>query len=132
SRPSVSTPTQGMKLVPLALTLGLGNSSGAPSAATYRIIGEWGAQVTRWRLCMTTRNPRYNTNASSATVQRITVAQHAGNGATTGTNTNVVTSNVTIPGDGTVWRSGWQSSPLEANTEYAFGVQYSGGNAPML
>src|SRR5699024_3821487 len=30
------------------------------------------------------------------------------------------------------WRSGWQSSPLEANTEYAFGVQYSGGNAPML
>ena len=132
SRPSASAPTQGMKLVPLALTLGLGNSSGAPSAATYRIIGEWGAQVTRWRLCMTTRNPRYNTNASSATVQRITVAQHAGNGATTGTNTNVVTSNATIPGDGTVWSSGWQSSPLEANTEYAFGVQYSGGSAPML
>lgn len=127
-----SSPSQGMKIVPLALTVGDGDSAGSPGSATYRIIGHWGATVTRWRLCMTTRNPRYDMNANNATVNRITVAQHAGNGATTGVNTRVVTSDITVPGDGSVWRSGWHNRELTANVEYAFGVQYTGGNAPQL
>lgn len=59
-------PASGFKVLPASLTLGTGSGTG-PLKATVRYPYQVNAPVTRWRMCIANRNPRYSTTGLAKT-----------------------------------------------------------------
>ena len=84
-----STPGSGMKLIPLALTLGQGTQS-APDTRQYRIPFQFNAPINRWRLHITDRNPHTGEHVGTGiNIANVYLGNHATNGSFTGTPTRI-------------------------------------------
>ena len=125
----------GMKLVPLALSLGQGVTAAAGGAMSggFRVPIRYEAPITRWRVCFTNRNPRYGTtrNAQSV-VSSVVVGAHT-DGVYASAPATVAT-NITVSADGSVARTGWQTTPIGDGRDMAISYRYttSGPEAPPL
>lgn len=133
--PGMEVTPAGMKLVPLALTLGQGSTTaaGGVKSGVFRVPIRYAAPITRWRLCFTNRNPRYGTtrNAQSM-VDTIIIGEHIDGAYTSGW--KWVAKNLTVSADGSVARTGWQTTPIGDGRDMAISYRYttSGPEAPPL
>lgn len=120
----------GFRTVPLAVTLGRGATS-APTSGGYRIPLEWNAPITRWRLHMSTRNPRYGTSLGPADITGVWIGPHDGAGAFTSAPTQI-TSARTLDGDGVEFVTGWRNEPIGGGAPMLLAYGYTAASAPSL
>lgn len=113
------------KTVPLALTVGGGNLGGQTSGF-YRVPVRFGVTIKRWRLHLRNINPRFGTDGGTLRLGHVHFGPAtAGQFATLPP--RLIEGYTTLPPGGIA--SPWQSSPIEAGTEYAVAYSFSQGTA---
>lgn len=121
--------SRGFKLIPLSVTAGT-TSSSALQSATYRIPLKFNAPITRWQLCADNINVRSGLPVGSGiVVDGFYIGDHVGNGQLASTPSTIAT-NVTIPDDGTVWRSNFRTDNIGDALDKLLTYSYSSTVGP--
>lgn len=120
----------GFKVVPLAITLGQGNSP-APISRQYRIPFQYNAPITRWRMHITDRNPHNGEHLGAGIViNNVYVGDHASNGSFKSSPTRIGGAiNLSNLPDGE-WISAWRSEPLGDKVPKLTSYDYTSTVAP--
>ncbi|MBE7701276.1 SGNH/GDSL hydrolase family protein [Oerskovia sp. Sa1BUA8] len=119
----------GLKTIPVAVTLGQSNTA-APLTGTWRVPLLWAFPITRWRLHVTNRNPRFGTTAGAGiVVDGVWLGDHAGMGAFA-TTPDQVAGPFTVPDDGAEHITGWLTLPIGDNVERLLSFSYTAAAAP--
>lgn len=126
----VDPPKSGFKTLPVSLTLGQGTGDG-PLEATVRLPLKINAPVTRWRLRIANRNPRYGASRNNAVnFSNLFVSNSVGDGTTTDTPTNAVVIPA-IPAGASETVTRWVSHvSIGANRDALLSFGYSTTAAP--
>lgn len=125
-----SGPASGMKLVPLAATLGQGTQT-APTSRTYRIPLNFNAPITRWRLHITDRNPHTGEHVGAGiNITDVFIGDHAGNGDFTAAPVRIGGGILLDTLAGGEWFSAWRSEPLGAGVDRLLSYAYTSTAAP--
>ena len=115
----------GFKVVPLSITLGTGNGVTEAASGSWRMPVLWNAPILRWRLCVTTRNPRFgNTPGNDVVLRRVTWGQHSGNAAFSSAPATIE-ENFTVPGNGDIVRMPWQNTPITEGQEHLLAFDWA-------
>lgn len=116
----------GMKVVPLALTLGHGGGANPSTSGTVRIPMHWGAPVVRWRLHVRNINPREGIRdlftGPVGFPQGLWLGEDLGDGAA-GTLTQVHAA-FSTPDNGDEYVSGWITHELPADSQHLLSFAY--------
>ena len=120
-------PGSGMKVIPLALTLGQGTMK-APTQRQYRVPFYFNAPITRWRLHITDKNPHTGESVGKGiTINNVYVGEHATNGSFKKTPTRIGGAiNLSREGE---WVSGWRTEKI-GETKGLLSYDYTATEAP--
>lgn len=126
-----SRSSSGMKVIPLALTLGQGDMD-APLSRQYRIPLDFAAPVTRWRLHITDKNVHTGAHRGSGiNIHDVYVGPHAGNGVYSATPTRVGGGfDLSAQPDGS-WVSSWRTEKI-SEAPSLISYAYTATTAPQL
>lgn len=119
-----SASASGMKIVPLALTVG-GSPANRSETTTggVRMPVQFAADVTRYRVHMRNINPRVGTpGQGTVTVHNVWIGDHKGGGLITGSYSPLSGKMVSTGGD---MVTPWITTPIEANHRYLITYQWT-------
>lgn len=119
----------GFKRVPIAVTLGNGGGSDAPTSAAVRYAIHFNAPITRWRLHVANRNARSGDTRPGTiafTDWRIGTEQ---SGGTLGDEQTIIDGFTT---DGSGWVSKWLHAPIDGDIPRLLATTYTATAAPYL
>lgn len=120
-----SRPGSGFKTIPLALTTGTQSSFMVPNSGHYRVLAHWNAPVTRWRLCVTSRQVKDNRLlGADVKLGKVVWGEHSTNGGFKSA-PRVLGANITVPGNGGTVRFPWQQDGIRQDTQHILGFDYS-------
>lgn len=126
---SGATSASGLKLVPLALTLGAPDATGKTSA-TYRHPIQFNAPLVRWRLHVRNANPKSGVaHADAVSFSGLWLGTHAGDGAYASAPKQIVPA-FTTAADGSEWVSPWLTDNIGDNQKLLLEYGYTVANAP--
>lgn len=110
------------KTAPLALTVG-GSGTAGPTSGSYRMPIRFGATITRWRLHLRNINPRFGEDGPNVSVGAVYFGPATVGGQYTATPAVIASTLRTEEGDAV---TPWQSTPIQADTQYAIAYYLSG------
>lgn len=124
----------GLKVVPLPLTLGDGNSGGMAASGSFRVPMNFAPKITRWRVCFANVAQRFNkVHKCGATITDLTFGSHLGNGQFDGP-ARRLKRDLQVPDDGSFVASPWQNIGLalgdDADCLLAFTYTSTGPDTP--
>lgn len=120
------SPSSGSKLVPLALTLGQGNTDYPVTSGTSRLPMWWGAPVSRFRVHIRNINPRENfvrTGVVTFGEGLWLGVDSTGDGQATGL--KQIVGAFTTPENGDGWVSGWIEEELPADSKHLLSYSFT-------
>lgn len=123
---AADSPSSGTKLVPLALTLGQGNTNYPVTSGTSRLPMQWGAPISRFRVHIRNINPRENfvrTGEVTFSEGLWLGVDETGDGQATGL--KQIVGAFTTPANGDGWVSGWIEEELPADSKHLLSYSFT-------
>lgn len=121
----------GFKVIPLALTGGLGTPENVNSSGAVRIPILFNAPITRWRLHMGNINPRSGAYTSGTwDIAGVYLGDKAPTGHPGHTTNNTLLGSGTVP-DGADFTTPWFSTPIGDNVERVLSFSWEGTTTPV-
>lgn len=123
---AADSPSSGTKLVPLALTLGQGNTDYPVTSGTSRLPMQWGAPISRFRVHIRNINPRENfvrTGEVTFSEGLWLGVDETGDGQATGL--KQIVGAFTTPANGDGWVSGWVEEDLPADSKHLLSYSFT-------